>query len=73
MKQCPVQRKRRVFGGSTNKDNAAILNMRQESILLGLVETVDFVDKQQRAFTKAAAFLSTGKDLAQISNTVKHR
>ena len=40
---------RRVLGGGPDQDDRAVLDVRQEGILLGLVEAVDLVDEQDRA------------------------
>jgi hypothetical protein len=39
----------RVLGGRTNERHGAVFDVRQESVLLGLVEAMDLVDEQDRA------------------------
>ncbi len=42
-----IQLKGGVFRGGANKDDRAILDMRQKGILLAFIETVHLIDKQQ--------------------------
>ena len=43
--------KRRVFGSGANKRNQPAFHVMEKSILLSLVETVDFIHKQNRVLT----------------------
>ena len=45
--QRAIDREERIFGRGADEDHDAVLDVRQEHILLGLVEAVDFVDEQQ--------------------------
>ena len=47
--QRAIHFKRGILGGRANKYDRAVLNMRQERILLTLVETVYLVNKQHGA------------------------
>ena len=46
--KCRVQLEGRVFGGRAHQQDRPVLHMRQEPVLLRLVEAVDLVDEQQR-------------------------
>ena len=46
--------KRRIFGGGTDERDVAALDVWQKSILLSLVEAVDFVDEDDRAAAHCA-------------------
>ncbi|AEW72919.1 hypothetical protein EcWSU1_01480 [Enterobacter ludwigii] len=71
-KQRGIEFKRRVFGGGTDEENGAVFNVRQESILLAFIETVNFVDKENgtspgiavlpRTFNRLADLLHAGRD-----------
>ena len=49
------QLERRIFGGGPDQHDGAIFHHRQEGILLGAIETMDLVDKEQRALPGLAA------------------
>ena len=50
-----VELEGRVLGGGADQDDGAVLDVRQEAVLLGAVEAVDLVDEQQRALAAARA------------------
>ena len=50
-----------VFGGGADEDEGAVFDVGQEGVLLGFVEAVDFVDKED-GFAAQAAFLLGFKD-----------
>ena len=50
-----------VFGGGADEDEGAVFDVGQEGVLLGFVEAVDFVDKED-GFATQAAFLLGLKD-----------
>src|SRR5690606_17034378 len=47
--QCVVQFERRILGGGTDEDQGAVFNVRQEGVLLTLVETMHLVDEENGA------------------------
>ncbi|MNI73661.1 hypothetical protein D3C73_1296850 [compost metagenome] len=61
-----VQLERRILGGGADEQDGAALDMRQERILLCLVETVHFVDEQHRATTFGEALRGLGQHLAHL-------
>src|SRR6516162_788528 len=69
--QCPDQLEGRVLGRRTDKDYSAVLDDRQEGILLGTVESVDFVDKEQGAVADLATLSRRIEYLAQVSDPRK--
>ena len=58
---------RRVLGGGADQDDVAALDVRQERVLLGLVEAVDLVDEQQRAAAHGARLRSASAITSLIS------
>jgi hypothetical protein len=66
-----VQLELRVFGGGADQKDGAILHMRQEAVLLGLVEAVDLVDEQQRALPVLAPDLRRSNTLRRSGTPVK--
>src|SRR3546814_11033240 len=46
-----IELEARVFGGGPDEHDIAMFDMRQERILLGLVETVHLIDEQHGAAT----------------------
>ncbi len=58
--------------GPHQKDGS-ILHMRQKTILLRLVEPVDFVDEQQRPLPVLPTDFRRFKDLFQIRHTSEYR
>ncbi len=60
-----VQFERRVFGGGTDKGDGAVFDVRQESVLLALIEAVHFVDEQDGA--AGVAILPRPLDRPRIS------
>ena len=63
-----VELEARVLGGRTDQDDCSVLNIGQEGVLLGAVETVDLVDEQERALPDLAAAGRGGEDLAQVGH-----
>ena len=57
-----------VFGGGADEDEGAVFDVGQEGVLLGFVEAVDFVDKED-GFAAQAAFLLGLKDGFRTSLT----
>ncbi|MNK98503.1 hypothetical protein D3C87_1188680 [compost metagenome] len=55
--QSIVEFEGRVFGGGADEDQRAVFNVRQKRILLGFVETVHFIDEQNRALAVLAGLL----------------
>ncbi len=68
-----VQFETRVLGGGTDQKDRAILHMRQEPILLRLVETVDFVDKQKRPLPLPPPHLGRVENLSQFRHARENR
>lgn len=60
-----VQLERRVFSGRTDEQNRAAFDMRQERILLGLVEAMHLIDEQHGA-------AATGKTLRRLCQHLPH-
>src|SRR6266403_2983113 len=53
---------RGIFGGSADEENVAGLDVREEGVLLGFVEAVDFVDEDDGAKAGAGFFSGFGHD-----------
>ncbi len=70
--QCRVQFERGVFGGGADKQDGAALDVRQESVLLGLVEAVHFVDEQHGAAAAGEALRRFGKHRSHFRQAGKH-
>ena len=70
--KCGIDLKGRVFRRSAHQNDAALLHIGEEGVLLGLVEAVDFVGKQQRAHAHAAVFLRTRHDLLHFLDAAGH-
>ena len=62
----------RVLGRGPDEDNGAVLDDRQEGVLLGAVEAVDLVDKEQGAAADLAALARRLEHLAQVGDAGKH-
>ena len=57
----------RVLGGRADEDDRALLDVGQESVLLGPVEAMDLVDEEDRAHPAASALaLRLGDHLADL-------
>ncbi|MNM87689.1 hypothetical protein D3C81_998780 [compost metagenome] len=67
-----VQFEGRVFGGRTDKDDRAALDVRQEGILLRLVEAVYFVHEQHRATAVGETLCGGGQHLAHFRQAGEH-
>ena len=63
----------RVLGGRAHQQDGAVLHMRQEPVLLSLVEAVDLVDEQQRALAVGAAVLGRLEDLPELRHAGEDR
>ena len=68
-----VEFKRRILGGGADQNDDATLDVRQERVLLGLVEAVHFVDKQHRASTLGKGGFGLGQCGAHIRQSRQHR
>ena len=72
-KQRGVDLKRRVFGGSPDESDRAVLNIGQNDILLRLVETMDLVHKQDgRLPVQRLPFPRPGHRLPQVRHARRH-
>ena len=67
------QFKRRILGGRADQHDGAVLHHRQEGILLGAVEAVNFVDEEQRALPGLTARPRRIEHLFQIGDAGKDR
>jgi hypothetical protein len=68
-----VDLKRRILGRRAHEDDRAGLDMRQKGVLLGLVESMDFVDEEGRAATSIdARVLSRGDDVFDLLDARRH-
>ena len=62
-----------VLGGRADQDDRAVLDPRQQRVLLGLVEAVNFVHKEDGALGKlAAAILRGGDGRANVCDARQH-
>src|SRR5688500_12410373 len=66
--QRAVELEARVLRRGADQDHRAVLDVRQEAVLLGPVEAMDLVDEQQRALADGAPLLSRGEYLAQVGH-----
>lgn len=64
--QSAVDFKRGIFGSGTDEDNAAFFHKGQKSILLRLVEAVNFVYKNNGFFAESTIFFCLLHDLADF-------
>ena len=68
-----VDLERRILGGGADEDDVARLDPREERVLLGLVEAVNLVDKQNRAAPAGAPGpLGLGHHLADFLDAREH-
>ena len=67
-----VHFKRGVFGGRADKGNQPAFNVRQEGILLGFVEAVHFVHKQNGAPAALPRHFGLGDGFADVFHARKH-
>src|SRR5258707_15724584 len=51
-----------IFGGGADEENVAGFDVREEGVLLGFVEAVDFVDEDDGAQAAAGFFFGFGHD-----------
>ena len=68
-----VQLERRVLRRGADQGDRAVLDIGQEAVLLGAVETVDLVDEQQGALAVLAALAGGLEDPAQVGHAGEHR
>ena len=62
-----------IFGGRADQDDRAVLDPRQQRVLLGLVEAVDFVHEEDGALGElAAAILRGGDGRANVRDAGQH-
>ncbi|MDA0139842.1 hypothetical protein OJ962_20235 [Solirubrobacter sp. CPCC 204708] len=63
----------RMLGGGAQQRDGAVLDVRQQRVLLGLRPARDLVDEQDRHLSHGTALRRAGDDLAQIGDPVRHR
>ena len=64
----------RVFRRGADQDDRAVLDPRQQRVLLRLVEAVHLVDEEDRALAElAAALLRLGDSRADVGDAGQHR
>ena len=68
-----VQLKTRVLSCGPDQQDRAIFHIRQKPVLLCLVETVNFVNEQERALAVLPPHLGRLKHLAQVRHARKNR
>ena len=72
--QRPDDFKRRILGRRANQDNPARLDVRQKSVLLRLVEPVDFVHEQHgRLVVGLTLKLGLSDNLSDVGDAREHR
>ena len=62
-----------ILGGGADQDDAALFHKGQESVLLGLVEAVDLVHKDDGLFAVAAVVVRLLHDGADLLDAAGHR
>src|SRR5690606_9029312 len=68
-----VDAERGVFGGGADQRDGAVLQVRQKSVLLSFVETVDLVHEQQRAAPLVVAALASRlDDQSEVCHATQH-
>ena len=60
---------RRIFGGSADQADVALLYVREKRILLSFIEAVDFVDENDGARAVLAGALGVSHDLLDLLDT----
>jgi len=68
-----VELEGRVFGGRAEKDDRAVLDVRQESVLLRLVEAVHLVDKEHRLAPGQLVFCRLADRRTDLLHPRQHR
>ena len=63
----------RVLGGGTDKVEQAAFHIRQEGILLGLVEAVHLIDEQEAGLAQQSRRFGSGHRLADLLDATEHR
>ncbi len=71
--QRAVQRERWVLGGGPDECDGAGLDHRQEAVLLGAIEAVDFIDEQQSPLPRAPAASCFLECTLEIGDAGEHR
>ena len=62
-----------VTGRRADQRDRSIFDVGQQGILLGSIETVDFVDEEERAFSRHSQSIARGgQDIAQFFDAVQH-
>ena len=67
-----IELEARVLGGRPDEGHRAVLDKREETVLLGAVEAMDFVHEEERVLARLGGRLSLGEDLFQIGHTGEH-
>ena len=67
------QREGRILGGRADQGDRAVLDLGEQTVLLGAIEAVDLVDEQERGLAGAPPRLRLLVDLAQIGHARHHR
>jgi hypothetical protein len=71
--QSAVDAEKRVFGCGADESNGAIFHFRQQNILLGAVEPVDFIDKDHGSLAARGTAVSSGfQDAPQFPHRSIH-
>ena len=71
--QRAVDREERILGGRADQGHDALFDVRQQHVLLGLVEAVDLVDEQQRPASAGGQLVAgVGQHFAQFLHAAGH-
>src|SRR5690606_22461639 len=62
-----------IFRGRADENDRAVFHHRQEAVLLGAVEAMDFIDEQQGTLPGAAGGTGCLENLLEISHARKDR
>ena len=68
-----VEFEARVLGGRADQRDGAVLDVRQEAVLLGAVEAVDLVHEQQGLLPGAGGGARLGENLLEVGDAGEHR
>ena len=71
--QSRIDLERGVLGGRADQRDGAVLDVRQDGVLLRFVEPVDLVDEQDGALAGGAELLRVGDDAPQVGDARTHR
>jgi len=66
-----VERKGRILCGCSNQDNRAVFEEGEEDILLGFIETMDFINEKDDLATEEGIFAGVFDDFFQISDAMQ--